>query len=377
MPQNLRSSDDLTRNLLAVLFIGALIVFTAWIMRPFLSALLWATMIVISTWPLLLHLQARLGGRRGLATAIMTVALLLILLVPLSLSIGALIGNIDSVVAWAKALAQFKIPPPPYWVVHIPIEGPKLSAEWQQLSDGGPGALSTRVVPYAGRFVEWFARQMGSMGAMIVQFLLTVVISAILYSNGEVAASGIRKFASRLAGAHGDRAAILAGGTIRGVAIGVVVTAVVQALIAGIGFAVASVPAAALLTGACLILCIAQLGPVLVMLPAVIWKFYTGDILWGCVLLAFMVVAGTIDNVLRPILIRKGADLPLLLIFAGVIGGIVSFGIMGIFVGPVVLAVSYALLKEWVEDKPPTEEKPVTAFTEAPSQVAEEAPSQV
>jgi predicted PurR-regulated permease PerM len=370
MSENLRSSDDLTRTLLAVLFIGALILSTAWIMRPFVSALLWATMIVISTWPLLLNLQARLGGRRGLATAVMTVALLLILLVPLSLSIGALIGNIDSVVAWAKALALFRVPPPPYWVAHIPVEGPKLSSEWQQLSQQGPGALSTRVVPYAGRFVGWSAKQMGSMGAMVGQFLLTVVISAILYANGEAAASGIRKFASRLAGEHGDRAAILAAGTIRGVAIGVVVTAVIQSLIAGIGLAVASVPAAALLTAVCLIFCLAQLGPVLVLLPVIIWKFYSGDILWGCVLLAFMLVAGTIDNVLRPILIRKGADLPLLLIFAGVIGGIVSFGIMGIFVGPVILAVTYALLKEWVEDKSPAEQDPVPDFVaEATSQV--------
>jgi predicted PurR-regulated permease PerM len=359
MAQNLRSSDDLTRNMLAVLFIGALIVSTAWLMRPFFSALLWATMIVISTWPVLLGLQAKLGGRRGLATTIMTVALLLVLLVPLSLSIFALVGNIDSIVAWAKALAQLKIPPPPYWVAHIPLEGPKLSAEWQQLSEGGPAALSSRVTPYVGRFVEWFANQMGSMGAMIGQFLLTVIISAILYSTGEAAASGIRRFASRLAGAHGDRAAVLAAGTVRGVAIGVVVTAVIQSLIAGIGFAVSSVPAAAVLTAACLILCLAQLGPILVMLPVVIWKFYSGDILWGCVLLAFMLVAGTIDNFLRPILIRKGADLPLLLIFAGVIGGIISFGIMGIFIGPVVLAVTYALLKEWVEDNPPTAEDAV------------------
>jgi predicted PurR-regulated permease PerM len=359
MAQNVRLSNDLTRIVLGVLFIGALITFTAWIMRPFLSALLWATMIVISTWPLLLSLQAKLGGRRGLATTIMTVALLLVLVIPLSLSVSALIGNIDSVVAWVKALANLKVPPPPYWVAHIPIRGPKLSAEWQQISDGGPAALSSRLVPYVGSFVGFFARQVGGMGALVGQFLLTVIMSAILYSTGETAASGIRRFFYRLAGANGERAAVLAAGTIRGVAIGVVVTAVIQTLIAGIGLVVCSVPAAAFLTAACLMLCIAQLGPMLVMIPVVIWKFSTGDILWGSVLLVFALVSGTIDNFIRPILIRKGADLPLLLIFAGVIGGIVSFGIMGIFVGPVVLAVTYALIKEWVEDKPPMEEDPV------------------
>jgi predicted PurR-regulated permease PerM len=378
MPQNVRPAHDLTRVVLGVLFIGALIASTAWIMRPFLSALLWATMIVISTWPLLLSLQARLGGRRGLATTVLTVALLLILLIPLTLSVSALIGNKDSVVAWVKALANFKVPPPPYWVAHIPIRGPKLAAEWQQLSEGGPAALSSKLVPYAGRFVGFCVKQIGGMGAIVGQFLLTVIISAILYSTGETAASGIRKFFYRLAGTNGERAVILAAGTIRGVAIGVVVTAVIQTLIAGIGLVVASVPAAAFLTAACLMLCIAQLGPLLVMLPVVIWKFSSGDILWGCVLLAFALVAGTIDNFIRPILIRKGADLPLLLIFAGVIGGIISFGIMGIFVGPVVLAVTYALIKEWVEDKPLTEDKAVTVFAEEiSSRVAEQAPSQI
>jgi predicted PurR-regulated permease PerM len=369
MPQNARPYD-LTRIVLGVLFIGALILFTAWIMRPFLSALLWATMIVISTWPVLLSLQKRLGGRRGLATTVLTVTLLLVLLVPLTLSVSALVGNIDGVVAWVKDLSHFKLPPPPGWVANIPLRGPKLSAEWQQISDGGSAALSAKLAPYARSSMGWFARQIGGMGAIIGQFLLTVIISAILYSTGETAALGIRRFFYRLAGANGERAAVLAAGTIRGVAIGVIVTAVIQTLIAGIGLVICSVPAAAFLTAACLMLCIAQLGPLLVMLPVVIWKYSTGDILWGSVLLVFTLLAGTIDNVIRPILIKKGADLPLLLIFAGVIGGLVSFGIMGIFVGPVVLAVTYALIKEWVDDKPKIDENPAAVF-------AEEAPSQV
>jgi len=369
MAQNVRS-NDLTRIVLGVLFIGALILSTAWIMRPFLSALLWATMIVISTWPLLLRLQAKLGGRRGLATTVMTVTLLLVLLVPLTLSVSALVGNIDSVVAWVKGLSSFRLPPPPDWVAHVPLRGPKLAAEWQQLSDGGPAALSSKLAPYAGSFMEWFARQVGGLGAIIGQFLLTVIISAILYSTGETAALGIRRFAYRLARANGERAAVLAAGTIRGVAIGVIVTAVIQTLIAGIGLVIAPVPAAGFLTAVCLLLCIAQLGPLLVMLPVVIWKFSSGDIFWGSVLVVFALVAGTIDNFIRPILIKKGADLPLLLIFAGVIGGIISFGIMGIFVGPVILAVTYALVKEWVEDQPTVVEDPVTDFVaEVPSQV--------
>ena len=200
------------------------------------------------------------------------------------------------------------------------------------------------LAPYAGKLVTWFVDQAGSVGMMLVQFLLTVIICAILYSGGEPAADAVRRFTRRLAGQQGDDVTVLAAKAIRGVALGVVGTALIQSLLGGIGLAVSGVPAAAVLTAIMFILCIAQLGPVLVLVPAVIWLYWSGQNLWGTVLLAFTVVAATLDNVLRPILIKKGADLPLLLIFAGVIGGLVAFGIIGLFIGPVVLAVTYTLL---------------------------------
>jgi predicted PurR-regulated permease PerM len=137
---------------------------------------------------------------------------------------------------------------------------------------------------------------------------------------------------------------------VRGVVLGVVVTALIQAGIGGIGLFVTSVPAAGLLTAVTVIFCLAQLGPFLVLIPAVAWLYWSGQPGRGTVLLVFLVVAGTIDNVVRPFLIRKGADLPILLIFAGVIGGLIAFGIIGLFIGPVMLAVTYTLLKEWVAD---------------------------
>ena len=356
MPQDSSASHVLTRTTLTVLMIVALIILTGWILRPFLSVFLWAAMIVISTWPLLLRVQARLGGRRGLATAIMTAALLLTLLIPLSLLVGVLIINMDKLIALAESAPKFTIVPPPDWLARIPVEGPKLSAEWRQLSAEGPAILSTKVMPFADHSLGWFATRIGSLGSMILQFFLTVIFCGILYMNGETAARRVRKFVYGLAGANGDKAAILAANTVRSVAIGVVVTAVIQALIVGIGLVIASVPAPGLLTAISLVLCLAQIGPTLVMLPAIIWKFYTGDIVWGCVLVAFLVVAITIDNVLHPLLIRKGSDLPLPLIFVGVVGGIVGFGIMGIFVGPVILSVTYDLMKEWVEIQPELED---------------------
>jgi predicted PurR-regulated permease PerM len=185
---------------------------------------------------------------------------------------------------------------------------------------------------------------------VFLQFLLTVVIAAILYAGGESVADWMKRFGRRLAGDRGTDVVVLAGQAIRGVALGVVVTAVVQSALGGIGLALAGVPMAAVLTVVMFMLCIAQLGVFLVLLPAVAWLYWSGDSGWGTFLLVWTVVVGSLDNVLRPYLIKKGADLPLLLIFAGVIGGMITIGLVGIFVGPVVLAVAYTLLDAWVED---------------------------
>ncbi|MRR34514.1 AI-2E family transporter, partial [bacterium] len=180
------------------------------------------------------------------------------------------------------------------------------------------------------------------------QFLRTVASMPVRHATGETAASGVCRFARRLAGHNGEDAAILAAKAVRGVALGVVVTALIQSLLGCIGLVVSGVPAAAVLTGVMFILCVAQLGPGLVLIPTVIWLFWSDQTLWGSVMVVWTIIVGTIDNFIRPILIRKGADLPLLLIFAGVIGGLIAFGVIGLFIGPVVLAVTYTLLKEWI-----------------------------
>ena len=350
MDQNLKSRD-LTRTTLAVLFIAALIVATLWIVFPFVSAFLWATTIVVTTWPVLLRLQAKLWGKRGLATSVMVIALLLVLVIPIAFSVGTLVSNMGRISAAAASLKTFSLPPPPDWIGKIPFEGAKLSAAWQKLASEGPDGLAARVAPYAGKFLQWFASQIGGIGAMILQFLLTIIISAVLYVNGETAGRGVCSFATRLAGPHGERVAILAANSVRGVAMGVVVTAAVQALIAGIGMVAADIPGALLLAAATLILCLAQIGPLPLMIPVIVWRYHTGDTLRGTVILVFALLASTLDNFIRPVLIKKGANLPLLLIFTGVIGGVVSFGIMGIFVGPVILAVTYTLLGDWVANR--------------------------
>jgi predicted PurR-regulated permease PerM len=183
---------------------------------------------------------------------------------------------------------------------------------------------------------------------MFLDFLLTVIISAILYAKGEAAASGVRRFAQRLAGQQGEDMVTLAAKTVRSVALGVVVTAIIQTSIGGIGLVIAGVPAPGLLMAVMFLLGLAQLGSAPVLIPAVIWVYAKDGTLWGTILLAVSIASVVSDNVIRPFLIRKGADLPLVLIFAGVIGGLVAFGVIGLFIGPIVLAVSYTLLESWV-----------------------------
>jgi predicted PurR-regulated permease PerM len=342
--------QDLARITLAVMVLLLLIFTTLWVLRPFLLAGVWATMLVVSTWPLLTSLQARLGNRRGAAVAVLTVGMLLLVILPLWAALTTIAGQAEQVMSWVRSVAEQGLPQPPDWVGKIPVVGAKVTAAWAQEAASGREGLAARVAPYASDAVRWALSGLGSMGGMLIQFLMVVAFSAILYSNGEVAARGVRRFGRRLAAQRGEDSVILAGQAIRAVALGVGATAVVQTLLAGLGLVVAGVPFAGFLSAVILLLCIAQLGPALILFPAVGWMFWSDQNAWGTILLVWSVVVTLLDNVLRPVLIKKGADLPLLLIFAGVIGGMLGFGLIGLFVGPVVLAVTYTLLEAWIED---------------------------
>jgi len=276
--------------------------------------------------------------------------MLLVFVLPFWVAISTLAGYSGEVGTWTKSLHQVTIPPPPGFIDDIPVVGSRIAAAWRDAASEGWSALIAKLQPFVVKFLQWLAAEAGTVGMLVVQFLLTIVITAVLYANGESAATGVRKFGYRLAGARGEQSIELAGQAIRGVALGVVITALVQSMLGGLGLAVAGVPFAGVLAMAMLMLCLAQMGPLLVLVPTVVWMYWTGDNVWGTVLLIWSAFVGTLDNFLRPYLIKKGADLPLLLIFAGVIGGLVSFGLLGVFVGPVVLAVTYKLLQSWVDE---------------------------
>lgn len=348
-----RGAADVARVTLAVAFLCALVGVSLWVILPFLGAAIWATMIVVSTWGGMLRLQALLWNQRWLAVTMLSVALLLVLFVPLSLAIVAVVDHADEIIIWIASLQSLHLPPPPAWVAEIPVIGPKAAELWQRAVTSGVGGLTRNAKPYAAMIVSWLAARLGGVGWLLLQFLLTVLIAAIMYSTGEKAARMLRRFGRRLAGERGEDAVILAARAIRGVALGVVVTALVQSALTGIALALAGVPFAALLAGVTFMLCVAQIGPLPVLAPAVGWLYWADHFGWATFLLVCTVVVTTCDNVLRPFLIKQGADLPLLLIFAGVIGGLISFGLVGIFVGPVVLAVCYTLLDAWVKEEGP------------------------
>jgi predicted PurR-regulated permease PerM len=341
---------DLTRTVLAVLLMAILASASFWILRPFLLAIVWAAMIVVATWPMMLKVQHAVRGR-ALAVTIMSGAMVLVFVVPLVLAIQTLVDNADTITGWLQALATAPIPPPPEWVSRIPLVGAKIAERWANIAGAGKEDLVARLAPHAAAAAQWVAEVLGSVGVLGLQFFLTVVIAVVLYAQGETARAALIRFGRRLAGDRGEGVVVLAGQAIRAVALGVVVTALAQTVLAGLGLAVAGIPFAGLLTGVILLLCIAQVGPILVLAPAVIWLFWTDQTAWGIALLIWTVGVGTMDNILRPFLIRRGADLPMLLIFAGVLGGLVAFGIVGLFVGPVVLAVTYTLLKDWVGER--------------------------
>lgn len=346
---------DLAQRTLGVIVIAGLIATSVWILKPFLPAIIWAMTLVIATWPMMRTLQDRLWSSRALAVTIMTVALLLLFAVPFWLAIGTIVTHSDQVLGWAETITTANLPPPPAWIESIPLVGARISARWESIANSDAPELMQKLRPYAGELANWFIGAVGSFGLVLMQFLLTVAISAILYAMGERAAAFATRFGARLAGARGRQAVILAGQAVRGVALGVVVTAFVQSSIGAAALYITGVPYASILSALLFMLCIAQLGPALVLAPAVIWMYSTGTAGSATLLLVLSLVAIGIDNILRPILIRRGVDLPLLLILAGVIGGLTAFGLIGIFLGPTVLAVAYTLLDAWTAEGEPYE----------------------
>jgi predicted PurR-regulated permease PerM len=346
---------ELTRAVLQLAALGALIGVSLLIIKPFLGPILWAATGAVATWPILLRVQTWLGGKRAPAIMLMTAVFLLTLMAPFYVAVATITDNAEQIVKWSKSLTTLTPPGPPAWVRSIPLVGSSLVTGWQQLLVSGPEQITARIPALAHAVALWFLSQVGNVGLLLGQFVLTIIFIGVLYANGEMAHRATEAFARRLAGAEGEKAVVLATQAVRGVASGVVLTAIVQSLLAGVGLGVAGVPFAAMLTTATFMLSIAQIGPLPVLIGAVIWVYDKNSAAWAIGLLLWTIFCTTTDNLLRPFLIRRSSNIPLILIFLGVLGGLIAFGVIGLFIGPTVLAVGHALLVDWISESEPVQ----------------------
>jgi predicted PurR-regulated permease PerM len=319
-----------------------------WVVAPFIPALVWSAVIVVTLWQPLEWLTARLGGRRGLVAGLLALGMLALVVMPAISVVEMLADGMPRIRQMATQLFDALPREPPDVLLGLPLVGERVGDAWRTVAEDATAAVDVaqRVAPAVGR---WLLARLAGIGETLLQFVLVAIATAVLYAQGRPAAGMAERLATRLGGAEGKEVLDVATRAIRGVSAGVIGTAAAQALLSGIGFAVAGVPAPVLLAVGVLVFGIIQIGPLPVWLPVVVWLYTTGDTLTAILLLAWNAgVVQTIDNILRPVLISRGARLPLLLMLVGVLGGLIAMGLIGVFLGPTLLGVGYVMLRRWL-----------------------------
>jgi predicted PurR-regulated permease PerM len=331
-------------QLAAVLLLGLGCVY---VLRPFLAAILFAAAVVISSWPMFLRMQMRLRGKRTLAALIMTLSLTLLVIIPLALVAYNLADNVGRLYEQIKANIDAGSLQSPAWLRQLPLVGGWLDqylsglvASREQMTD-----LAKRMLEPARHFL-----MSGGMvlGTGVVQLSIAVFVSFFLYRDGAALLRVIEAGAARIFGERASKVSQTVAQTVRGVMYGLLGTALAQALVAALGFAIAGVPGVPLLAVLTFVSSLVPIGPPLIWGGAAIWLFAQGSTGWGVFMLIWgMVLISGVDNVVRPVLISRGSSLPFLLTFLGVLGGVIAFGFVGMFIGPTLLAVGYSLISDW------------------------------
>jgi predicted PurR-regulated permease PerM len=244
---------------------------------------------------------------------------------------------------------QLAIPPPPPQIADWPLVGDQIVAFWSLASSNLEAAV-LRLAPQLQAVGGWMLSTAAGVGYAILQFVFSMIIAGVVVANADRSRAGLERFMRRLAGAAGHDILVLAESATRSVAVGIVGVALIQSSLAGAGLYVAGVPGAGLWALLALFLCIIQLGPLLVLVPAVVYLFFTADTLTATLFLIWSVPVGLLDNVLKPLLLGRGVDAPILVVFIGALGGFLSMGIIGLFIGAVLFVLFYTLLKSWVNE---------------------------
>lgn len=338
------------------------------VLRPFVSALLWAAILCFSTWPLYSRLKYLLRERSTLAATCMTLSIAVILVLPFVIVGINLADNVASVVAMVRDVFDKGLPDPPSWVANIPVVGGMIDAHWRGLAHDAE-KLSTVGRDMANSAGPWLLQRGVDLGHGIFQLTVSVFIAFFFYRDGAFVVEKVQGAVTRVIGDRTQHLLGIVGGTVKGVVYGILGTALAQGILAGIGFAVSGVPASLLLGLLTFFLSLVPMGPPLVWIPATVWLFYKGSIGWGIFLAIWgTVVVSGVDNVLKPYLISRGSAMPFALVFMGVLGGLVAFGFLGVFLGPTLLAIGYSLVQEWTGQKKAAE--PVITVEEKGKAVA-------
>jgi predicted PurR-regulated permease PerM len=329
-----------------LIVIGAIIVGCALVLRPFALAILWAAILCFATWPLRELLLKWFRGRHNLTAAMMTIVLLLVLFVPFFVVGLTFTENLSSGLQWLETHKDTALLPPPAWVEHIPFVGPNISKFWSDLALDAEPVLS-RLKPWFQDAGLWLLKYSFNFAQGVFTLAMSVLIAFFLYRDGEGIIANLREVSQRIGGDYAQHLMDVVKTTVHSVVYGTIGTALAQGIVAGIGFTIARVPSPMLLATFTFILSFISFGPPIVWIIASVWLFAGGHTGWG----VFMILYGifcisAIDNFIRPYVISRGSKLSFIVTFIGVLGGIVAFGFIGVFLGPTLLAVGYSLAYE-------------------------------
>jgi predicted PurR-regulated permease PerM len=317
------------------------------VLLPFISAVLWAAIMCFTTWSLFVRLKVALGGRRTLAATLATLLLSAVIVTPIAILVSKLSGNVTEIMAASQKLINEGPPAPPAWVASIPLVGGRLASWWVLMSRSNSDRLAeiAKWLPAAQKVVLGSGR---ALAGGVFQIILSLLMVFLLYRDGETAANRLSVAIERIGGPQGSHLLDIAGITMRAVVYGVLGTALLQGVLAAIGFMIAGVPGATLFGFLTFVVAVIPGGPLLVAAPAIFWLYHRGYAAWTIFLLIWVAIVSNLDNVVRPFLIsRGGGTTPLILIVLGVLGGAMAFGLIGLFLGPTLLAVGYSLYDEW------------------------------
>jgi predicted PurR-regulated permease PerM len=342
-----RIDNTITLAVLALLVAGCVFV-----LMPFLTAIVWAAILCATAWPLFEYLRTVCHERRAIAALVTVLLIALAVLAPFIVVGVTLADNAALMAAWWQGVIADGPPDPPEWVARIPLVGANIAAVWTEYAHDTASVFAElrQYMEPARRFALGWG---GAILNGVLQLALSMFIAFFFLRDGDVIIERLEVASHRIAGERGAQLALLAASTVRGVVLGILGTALAQGVLAAIGFYVAGIKAAPLLGFLTFLLSPVPIGPPLVWGPAALWLIYQGHTGWGLFLLGWgTLVVSTVDNVIKPLIISRGSDLPFVLVLLGVLGGAIAFGFIGVFLGPVLLAVGYTLLREWAATRP-------------------------